>query len=532
MFVIADGQSHEEFRERKSEGEEFNSISGVCTGLISAVVVGSADSLAALLKLSIEAVRVAFRIGCCINDMKQVLEYDKSNSKDDIGAESWSIVVTGVGKEEADVALQGLGAQLTRPYISAVGTSSLTISGAPSALSNLFQRCDALRRAENRISLPIYGPYHASHLYSKDTLEGILTPAVGHVFGEHSVRSDVRILLPSSGQFARGDTALDLLQLAVKEILLEPARYDLTLESAVSAIQNGRRSSTCHLLCFGASGLAKSLISTLRSVGVTAVIDNADPETQDCEQRTRNEKVAIIGMSGRFPGGASDHEALWHLLSEGLDVHREVPRDRFNVETHVDPSCKGRNKSHTPYGCFIDQPGLFDPRFFNMSPREAAQTDPMARLALVTAYEALEMAGFVPNRTPSTRLDRIGTFYGQTSDDWREINAAEDIDTYFITGGVRAFAAGRLNYHFGFSGPSFSIDTACSSSMAAIQLACTSLWARDCDMAVTGGMNVLTNPDIFAGLSKGRFLSRTGAMAILLLTSLSLTFLARPLSHL
>ena len=67
------------------------------------------------------------------------------------------------------------------------------------------------------------------------------------------------------------------------------------------------------------------------------------------------------------------------------------------------------------------------------------QTDPMQRLALITAYEALELSGYVPNRTPSPRLDRIGTFYGQTSDDWREINAAQEIDTYFITGGVRAF---------------------------------------------------------------------------------------------
>lgn len=74
-----------------------------------------------------------------------------------------------------------------------------------------------------------------------------------------------------------------------------------------------------------------------------------------------------------------------------------------------------------------------------MSPREATQTDPMQRLALVTAYEALEKSGYVPNRTKSTKLDRIGTFYGQTSDDWREVNAAQDIDTYFITGGVRPF---------------------------------------------------------------------------------------------
>jgi acyl transferase domain-containing protein len=74
-----------------------------------------------------------------------------------------------------------------------------------------------------------------------------------------------------------------------------------------------------------------------------------------------------------------------------------------------------------------------------MSPREALQTDPMQRLALVTAYEALEMSGFVPDRTRSTALSRVGTFYGQTSDDYRDVNAAQDIGTYFITGGIRAF---------------------------------------------------------------------------------------------
>nr|AAR90248.1 polyketide synthase [Botrytis cinerea] len=223
-------------------------------------------------------------------------------------------------------------------------------------------------------------------------------------------------------------------------------------------------------------------------------------------------KLAIVGMAGRFPDAAS-HEKLWELLENGLDVHREVPKDRFDVATHFDPTSKIRNTSHTPYGCWIENPGLFDPRFFNMSPREAYQTCPMQRLGLATAYEALEMAGYVPNRTHSTKLDRIGTFYGQTSDDWREINAAQDVDTYFITGGVRAFGPGRINYHFGFSGPSFNIDTACSSSAAALQLACTSLWAGDCDTAVVGGLSCMTNPDIFSGLSRGQFLSKNGPCA-------------------
>ena len=189
----------------------------------------------------------------------------------------------------------------------------------------------------------------------------------------------------------------------------------------------------------------------------------------------------------------------------------QIPRDRFDADSHTDKSGKGKNMSHTPYGCFIESPGLFDPRFFGMSPREAENTDPVQRLALTTAYEAMEMAGLVVNRTPSTQAHRIGTFYGQTSDDWREINAAQDIDTYFITGGVRAFGPGRINYYFKFSGPSYNVDTACSSSLAAIQLACTSLRAGECDTVFAGGMNIMTNADIFAGLSKGQFLSKTGS---------------------
>lgn len=89
---------------------------------------------------------------------------------------------------------------------------------------------------------------------------------------------------------------------------------------------------------------------------------------------------------------------------------------------------------------------MFDPRFFNMSPKEAAQTDPQQRLALVTAYEALEMAGYVPNGTPSTQLDRIGTFYGQTTDDYKDLNTSQDIDTYYVSSVIRAF--GPVGLHF------------------------------------------------------------------------------------
>jgi len=318
--------------------------------------------------------------------------------------------------------------------------------------------------------------------------------------------------------FAEKDTKR-LITAIIRDMLHEPLNFHRVLASCVTKAQN-YRGSACLVIPFGPTHAANSLLQLLKNQTdlevhlrrtAHSIKDRVAPHTGD-HGSSKNCKLAIVGMAGRFPDAAT-HEKLWELLEKGLDVHREVPPDRFDLKTHVDTTGKGKNTSHTPYGCWIENPGLFDPRFFNMSPREAYQTDPMQRMAITTAYEALEMSGYVPNRTRSTQLDRVGTFYGQTSDDWREINAAQDVDTYYITGGVRAFGPGRINYHFGFSGPSFSIDTACSSSMAAIQLACTSLWAKDCDTAIVGGLSCMTNSDIFAGLSRGQFLSKNGPCA-------------------
>lgn len=120
------------------------------------------------------------------------------------------------------------------------------------------------------------------------------------------------------------------------------------------------------------------------------------------------------------------------------------------------------------------------------------------------------MAGYVPNRTSSTKLGRIGTFYGQASDDWRELNASQNIGTYAVPGGERAFANGRINYFFKFGGPSFNIDTACSSGLAAVNAACSALWNGEADTVLAGGLNIITDPDNYAGLGNGHFLSKTG----------------------
>ena len=370
------------------------------------------------------------------------------------------------------------------------------------------------------LPLPIYGPYHASHLYSATEIEKVLRLNdlnLCNVLKDASPRFPV--ISCSTGQWFAGKNPKNLITAVTQDMLQKPLNLQRVLESCVKQARN-YQGSLCLVIPFGPTHAANSLVQLLKNETDLEVHLRRAPHSKRDRMASHTGdhgsskkcKLAIVGMAGRFPDSAT-HEKLWELLEKGLAVHREVPPDRFDMKTHCDASGKIANTSHTPYGAWIENPGLFDPRFFNMSPREAHQTDPMQRMAITTAYEALEMSGYVPNRTRSTKLDRVGTFYGQTSDDWREINAAQEVDTYFITGGVRAFGPGRINYHFGFSGPSFNIDTACSSSMAAIQLACTSLWAKDCDTAVVGGLSCMTNSDIFAGLSRGQFLSKNGPCA-------------------
>jgi acyl transferase domain-containing protein len=314
----------------------------------------------------------------------------------------------------------------------------------------------------------------------------------------------------STGNRSEATTASALFTEAVTDILRRPVQWS-SITAAVASDSLLAQATT--LAGFEASQASKSLQAAIQSGGNSISFQDlsqwatADTGSKPV-QNTSN--VAIVGMSGRFPG-APDVEALWDVLIQGKDMHKRIPKDRFNADTHYDPNGKISNTSHSPFGAFIEEPGLFDARFFHMSPTEATQTDPMHRLALVTAYEALEQSGFVLNSSPSSQQDRVGTFYGQTSDDWREVNAAQNIGTYYIPGGVRAFAPGRISYYFGFRGPSYSVDTACSSSMAAIQIACSSLRSGECDTAIAGGANILTAPDIFAGLSRGQFLSKTGS---------------------
>ena len=403
----------------------------------------------------------------------------------------------------------------------------MTISGPPSILEKLRTYADFVHVSAR--DLHIYAPYHASHLFSQSDIEEILEITSVEFWSAQTAH--LPLFSSTSGQLVWAGKFRSLLESSLADILLGPLRWDKVI-CGVSSIARSAAGwqVVVHPICTtaeptlrnalghrGASGKDLKDFNFNFEPGIPSVpVETSSQGKAESASkssipngRPEKSKIAIIGMSGRFPN-AEDPAAFWNLLRRGLDVHKIVPARSWNAETHVDPTMKRKNTAATPYGCWLDHPELFDSKFFNISPREAPQVDPAQRMALVTAYEAIEQAGLVPDGSPSTQKDRVGVVYGCTSQDWMETNSPQDIDTYYIPGGNRAFIPGRINYVFKFSGLSLSIDTACSSSLAAINVACLALWRGDIDTAITGGTNVLTNPDPTAGLDRGHFLSRTG----------------------
>ncbi|TVY84593.1 Atrochrysone carboxylic acid synthase [Lachnellula suecica] len=504
--------------------EEFDSYSidtclaGLGTGLLATATVSLSPTLGDVPLVGAEVIRIAFRLGVLVDEVSNNLQ-PRSASETGPG-ESWAYVIPDVSVEEVQKELDTLHTtektpEASKVFLSAVSRTSVTVSGPPARLKHVFHVSDYFRDRKS-VALPVYaGLCHAKHVYNKQHVDSIIqTTSLDFLDATFAPR--VPIFSTSKGKPFDAKSAKELFHNIIEEILTQAINWDNVVQGIIQRAKDVA-ASECQILVFRTSlpihDLTAALNSELELFKATTkdlVAWIAKPDTRPRGPRgTAQSKIAIVGMSCRMPGGATDTEKFWEILEQGLDVHRKIPADRFDVETHFDPNGKRLNASHTEYGCFIDEPGLFDAPFFNMSPREALQTDPMQRLALVTAYEALERAGYVANRTAATNLHRIGTYYGQASDDYREVNTAQEIGTYFITGGCRAFGPGRLNYFFKFSGPSYSIDTACSSGLATIQTACTSLWNGDISMAVAGGMNILSNSDAFAGLSQGHFLSKT-----------------------
>ena len=221
--------------------------------------------------------------------------------------------------------------------------------------------------------------------------------------------------------------------------------------------------------------------------------------------------VAIVGIGCRFPGDADTPADFWQLLCDGVDAITELPAERFDIDEVYDPDPAAPGKIYSRWGGFVADVDRFDADFFGIAPREAKQMDPQHRLLLEVAWEALEDGGQVPERLAGTST---GVYVGVSTHDYGDMHMGPGqrhlLDPHVNIGNALCAAPNRLSYLLDLRGPSMAIETACSSSLTAVHLACRSLAADETSMAIAAGVNLVLAPDLTVGFCKASMISPDG----------------------
>ncbi|MDR2023814.1 MAG: SDR family NAD(P)-dependent oxidoreductase [Hungatella sp.] len=220
--------------------------------------------------------------------------------------------------------------------------------------------------------------------------------------------------------------------------------------------------------------------------------------------------IAVIGMSGRFPG-AENIDQFWAMLKSGGDGICEIPKDRWDIREFYDEDPQKTGKTNCRWGGFINGMDKFDPLFFRISPTEAQVIDPQQRLFLEECYKALEDAGYAQKKLDGTKC---GVYAGVVNyNEYGQLLEGTDYDSdlgHAMLGSSNAILASRISYFLNLKGPAMAVDTACSSSHVAIHLACKALLNQEIELAVAGGVMLQIGPKRFLLTSKSGALSPTG----------------------
>ena len=226
-------------------------------------------------------------------------------------------------------------------------------------------------------------------------------------------------------------------------------------------------------------------------------------------QALLSDPIAVIGIGCRVPGGATTADELWHLLRDGAHGVRETPPDRWDAREWYDPDPAASGKSIAKEGSFLDRIDLFDAAYFGILPREADRIDPQQRLVLEVAIEAIDDAG-LPH--PRLRGSRTSVYIASYHNDYGQLQYSDPdgIEARTLTGTLHSIVPNRLSFLLDLRGPSISIDSACSSSLAAIHLACQGLRSGETDLAIAGGVSLMITPELMVAMSKVGFMAPDG----------------------
>ncbi|WP_009971731.1 type I polyketide synthase, partial [Burkholderia pseudomallei] len=217
------------------------------------------------------------------------------------------------------------------------------------------------------------------------------------------------------------------------------------------------------------------------------------------------EPIAIVGMSGRYPG-ARDLDAYWENLAAGRSAIGEIPASRWDVARHFDAHPATPGKVYSKWIGLLDDVDCFDPAFFRISPAEAQEMDPQHRLFLQEGYRAFENAGYSADTLDGRNC---GVYLGIMNQEYRQLGTGGAV-TMLEKSNSFAIGAARLAYHLNLKGPAIPVDTACSSALVAIHLACQALRAGEIDMALAGGVTLYLSPDAYIEMCSSGMLSPDG----------------------
>ncbi|KAI1125169.1 hypothetical protein F5Y10DRAFT_247824 [Nemania abortiva] len=224
------------------------------------------------------------------------------------------------------------------------------------------------------------------------------------------------------------------------------------------------------------------------------------------------EPIVICGMSCRLPGSVDSPSSFWNMLVDKRTGQTpKVPASRFNIDAHYHQDRDRPGSFNVLGGYFLDgHPRDFDPTFFNLTPIEAQWLDPQQRRMLEVSYECLESAGVTLDQVSGSNT---AVFVGSFTSDYQQMSTLEPDfrHSYAATGVDTGIISNRIGNVLNLNGPSFTINTACSSSIYALHNACNALRARDCEAAIVGGVNLILTVDQHMNTAKLGVLSPTSA---------------------
>ncbi|MFI8356845.1 SDR family NAD(P)-dependent oxidoreductase [Streptomyces cyaneofuscatus] len=430
----------------------------------------------------------------------------------------------------------------------ATGTNGLmAVQLAQLAGAEIIATAGSRNKVDHLIAMGISDPIdHLTHDVVEEVLrrtEGRGVDVVINTLGNGATQEGLNLLAPD-GRYVeiavfglQASGGLDLSRMVEnqsfhsfntkKYFLNHPERRIPCLEAMATQLESGTiRPLTAHVVPFDRVAEAYTLKADRGTVG-RVVVTVPDPDesadaggqaffVQQDDQRTGTspEKaaatadIAVIGMSGRY-AGAADLGELWQNLAAGVCSASDVPADRWSHERFHDADPTRLDATYCSRGAFLDDIDAFDAPFFNMSGKEAAQTDPQQRLFLEQAWKALEDAGY-----PAGALNGrpCGVFVGVGPSEYltrmNKANVLKEAQSFW--GNEASVLAARISYFLNLKGPSLAVNTACSSSLVAVHLACQSLLAGECETAVAGGVFLTLAPDYFIVASNGTMLSPDG----------------------